>query len=164
VEKRGWDVDKGVREVGGEKIAGLEVREMGVTGCAKNTDRELWRESEDAYAPSVHVTEGGGIGIRVAGLVVVKTPTEWRRLYEESERLREYQRIAHRLWGMLDDVDTFDDMCKSNEEAYRSSVREKVKERFQCFTSDGYKLFLVTSDGVALEPEPEGVERDKVPA
>jgi hypothetical protein len=52
---------------------------------AVNTDRELWREPSippgmEYYAPSIHVTEGGGIGIDVGGLVFVKPLREWHRL------------------------------------------------------------------------------------
>jgi hypothetical protein len=48
--------------------------------CA-NTDRELWRETEgDYYAPSIHVTEHGGIGIKVGGTVVVRPIREWHAL------------------------------------------------------------------------------------
>jgi hypothetical protein len=48
--------------------------------CA-NTDRELWRETEgDYYAPSIHVTEHGGIGINVGGTVVVRPIREWHAL------------------------------------------------------------------------------------
>lgn len=46
-------------------------------GVAENTDRELWRESDDYYAPSIHVTVGGGIGINVGGLVIVRPLREW---------------------------------------------------------------------------------------
>lgn len=45
-----------------------------------NTDRELWRERPgDYYADSIHVTEGGGIGINVGGLVIVRPLREWHR-------------------------------------------------------------------------------------
>lgn len=47
---------------------------------AKNTDRELWRDGEDYYAPSIHVTEQGLIGINVGGTVILKTLEEWHRL------------------------------------------------------------------------------------
>jgi hypothetical protein len=48
--------------------------------CA-NTDRELWRETEgDYYAPSIHVTEHGGIGIDIGGTVVVRPIREWHAL------------------------------------------------------------------------------------
>ncbi len=48
-----------------------------MTDCAQNTDRELWRKVPgDYYSPSIHVTEGGGIGIDIGGFVIVK-PVEW---------------------------------------------------------------------------------------
>lgn len=46
-------------------------------GCAANTDRELWREGDDYYADSIHVTASGGIGINVGGLVIVRPLREW---------------------------------------------------------------------------------------
>ena len=49
--------------------------------AAKNTDRELWRETEgDFYAPSIHVTESGSIGMNVGGSVVVMPIYEWHAL------------------------------------------------------------------------------------
>lgn len=50
-----------------------------------NNDRELWREPSERpgmeyYAPSIHVTERGGIGISVGGLVIVRTLREWHKL------------------------------------------------------------------------------------
>lgn len=55
-------------------------------GQGTSNDRELWREHHpegDAYsyyAPSIHVTEGGGIGINVDGTVHVRTLREWHKL------------------------------------------------------------------------------------
>ena len=47
----------------------------------QNTDRELWRERQgDFYADSIHVTEGGSIGINVGGTVYVLPVQEWHRL------------------------------------------------------------------------------------
>jgi hypothetical protein len=59
-----------------------------------NTDRELWREpaalGQAAYAPSIHVTARGGIGIDVGGDVYVKPLREWHRLaVEEAECVRQ---------------------------------------------------------------------------
>jgi hypothetical protein len=50
------------------------------TKAAKNTDRELWRANDSYYAPSIHVTEGGGIGIQVGGHVIVMPIDDWHRL------------------------------------------------------------------------------------
>ena len=50
------------------------------TACV-NTDRELWREKPGGYyANSIHVTEGGGIGINVGGTVIVRTLAQWHAL------------------------------------------------------------------------------------
>jgi hypothetical protein len=50
-----------------------------------NTDREIWRENEgDAYAPSIHVTKDGGVGINCGGSVYVKPLREWHRLAERD--------------------------------------------------------------------------------
>ena len=49
-------------------------------GPKENTDRELWRRSEDAFAPSIHVTKEGAIGINVGGYVVVKSAEQWHAL------------------------------------------------------------------------------------
>ena len=46
-------------------------------GCI-NTDKELWREVKgDFYAPSIHVTESGGIGINCGGHVIVAPVRSW---------------------------------------------------------------------------------------
>ena len=51
------------------------------TQPAQNTDREIWRErADDYYADSIHVTQGGGIGLDCGGLVIVKPIREWHAL------------------------------------------------------------------------------------
>jgi len=46
-----------------------------------NTDRELWRERpDDYYAPSLFVTEYGGIGMNVGGCVIVMSIEAWHAL------------------------------------------------------------------------------------
>ena len=56
---------------------------MSTSGASKNTDRELWREREgDYYADSIHVTEGGGIGMNCGGFVIVLPIREWHRRAE----------------------------------------------------------------------------------
>ena len=57
---------------------------------SENTDRHLWREVEgDFYSPSIHVTQGGGIGINVGGHVIVKTLRQWHAHDKLVEALRE---------------------------------------------------------------------------
>lgn len=61
-------------------------------GPVANTDRELWREPAEvgleAYAPSIHLTEGGGIGINVGGMVHVMPLRRWHALAEWFGSLR----------------------------------------------------------------------------
>jgi DNA repair exonuclease SbcCD ATPase subunit len=57
---------------------------------AKNTDRELWRETEgDYYSHSIHVTEQGNIGINCGGYVFVKPVAEWHKLAMEEHQVAE---------------------------------------------------------------------------
>ena len=47
------------------------------------------------------------------------------------------------LFGLLDDIDTADDICKSNDEAYRKMVQNIAQRRWKTeITSDGYSLDL----------------------
>ena len=53
--------------------------------AALNTDREIWREREgDYYANSIHVTQGGGIGINVGGLVIVLPLAKWHKFAAQN--------------------------------------------------------------------------------
>ena len=54
------------------------VRSGDLLGCCANTDKEIWRKKPgDYYAPSIHVTEGGGIGMNVGGHVIVAPIERW---------------------------------------------------------------------------------------
>lgn len=47
----------------------------------ENTDREIYRAAPgDAYAPSVHVTASGALGIDVGGHVIVLSLERWHAL------------------------------------------------------------------------------------
>lgn len=65
-----------------------------------NTDKELWREPTDKigseyYANSVHVTEGGEIGINVGGAVIVKPLAEWHEAAIRYDEIVEALSKAH---------------------------------------------------------------------
>ena len=54
----------------------------------------------------------------------------------------EWLRIAvDRLWSIIDDIDTADDMCKENDICFRNYAINKQKERHKVLVSDGYYLF-----------------------
>jgi hypothetical protein len=47
------------------------------------------------------------------------------------------------LWDIIDDIDTFSDMAKSDDKVYRALVERKQKERWKIpITTDGYNLDL----------------------
>lgn len=54
--------------------------------ACQNTDRELFRESVDAFSPSLHDTLGGGLGISVDGSVHVKPLRSWHALAEKEAK------------------------------------------------------------------------------
>ena len=59
--------------------------QAGTTGCATNTDREIWRERPgDYYSDSVHVTEGGSLGINCGGHVIVMPLRYWQHAAKEQ--------------------------------------------------------------------------------
>jgi hypothetical protein len=59
------------------------------------------------------------------------------------------------LWGILDDIDTADDIANGNERLYRNMVRRHHKKRFRLASSDGYSLDWgdVPSDMLPKEEE-----------
>ena len=59
----------------------------------KNTDRELWSASPDAFASSIHVTERGGIGVNVGGTVIVMPIEKWHTLAVDAWRKRPKDRV-----------------------------------------------------------------------
>ena len=59
---------------------------------------------------------------------------------EEIERLKSY---VYKLWQIIDDIDTYGDMAKSNDALFRSLVEKKQKERWKLpITTDGYEIML----------------------
>ena len=52
-----------------------------------------------------------------------------------------WKKAAKDLWAIIDDIDTYSDVCKSNNDSFRHMVEQKQKERFKILESDGYQLF-----------------------
>ncbi len=68
-------------------VSRLATKGMTMFTASKNTARELWREREDDYyAPSLFVTEGGGIGMNIGGIVIVKPIREWFALADPAKQ------------------------------------------------------------------------------
>jgi hypothetical protein len=57
---------------------------MSDDNCAQNTDVVLWREPHDdtpgTWDDKLFVTRQGGIGIDIAGIVIVRPLKEWHAL------------------------------------------------------------------------------------
>ena len=52
------------------------------------------------------------------------------------------RQMADRLWSLLDDIDTADDIAKADDAAYRKMVRNRAQARVAVLEGDGFKLFL----------------------
>lgn len=56
--------------------------------CAKNTDRELYREPDQGngsfYSDSIHVTEYGSIGMNHGGYVIVMPIHRWHYFAKQA--------------------------------------------------------------------------------
>ena len=66
-------------------------------------------------------------------------------LITEIKDATKLQAMVTDLWRLLDDIDTLDDACKSNDESFRNLVRDTQKKRHSVLTSDGYNLHLPDS-------------------
>jgi len=64
----------------------------------------------------------------------------------EVEDVTMLQMMTSHLWSLLDDIDTLDDACKSNDEAFRILTREVQMRRHKTLTSDGYNLYLPSTE------------------
>ena len=53
----------------------------------------------------------------------------------------DWKKAAKELWQIIDDIDTYSDVCKSNNDSFRDMVEQKQKQRFKILESDGYKLY-----------------------
>jgi hypothetical protein len=49
--------------------------------------------------------------------------------------------IIEQLWAIIDDIDTYGDMAKSDDKLYRGMVERRQKDRWKTgITTDGYTL------------------------
>ncbi len=52
--------------------------------------------------------------------------------------------IMEFLWKLLDDIDTMDDMAKSDDSVYRKHVGQIQSKRWEVGTSDGYNVKFIS--------------------
>jgi hypothetical protein len=57
-----------------------------------------------------------------------------------------HEAIIHQLWAIIDDIDTYGDMAKSDDKAFRAMVERRQKDRWKTgITTDGYTLTIPAS-------------------
>ena len=57
-----------------------------------------------------------------------------------------WEQIARDLYDLLDDIDTADDLAKSDDKLYRALVRQAHAKRFKYATTDGYTVDFKVGD------------------
>ena len=67
------------------------------------------------------------------------------KLIHEETNATKLQGMIIDLWQLLDDIDTLDDACRANNEAFRRLTRDCQQKRHKILTSDGYNLYFPDS-------------------
>ena len=52
----------------------------------------------------------------------------------------DYKAISNFLFGLLDDIDTLEDVYKSNLQGFQDGVRKRHRRRFEVADTDGYTV------------------------
>ena len=61
---------------------------------------------------------------------------------EDIKDIDVLQNMVAALWSLLDNIDTIEDIVKSNDKGFREGARKQHLKRHEILTSDGYELFL----------------------
>lgn len=79
----------------------------------------------------------------------------------QTEALKLALEALEKLWGIIDDIDTYGDMAKADEKLYRTLVERRQRQRFEetGISTDGYELHggAITAIKAALEAKDEPV-------
>ena len=77
--------------------------------------------------------------------------------YQEAleQPAQEYDAIIESLWSIIDDIDSYGDVAKSNDKLYRELVEQRQKDRFNTgITTDGYSLNIPSHPASQPAQEP----------
>jgi hypothetical protein len=81
----------------------------------------------------------------------------------KDEALHLALEALEKLWGIIDDIDTYGDMAKADEKLYRTLVERRQRQRFEetGISTDGYELHggAITAIKAALEAKDEPWEQ-----
>ena len=77
-------------------------------------------------------------------LSVTRTKEHYEaQLKAKDEEIERLFGLITSLWQIIDDIDTYGDIAKSNDALFRSLVEKKQKERWKLpITTDGYEIML----------------------
>lgn len=65
------------------------------------------------------------------------------QLQDKDDEIERLFGLIKSLWQIIDDIDTYGDMAKSDDAFFRSLVEKKQKERWKLpITTDGYGIML----------------------
>ena len=65
------------------------------------------------------------------------------QLQNKDDEIERLFGLIKSLWQIIDDIDTYGDMAKSDDAFFRSLVEKKQKERWKLpITTDGYEIML----------------------
>ena len=65
------------------------------------------------------------------------------KLKAKDEEIERHFGLIKSLWKIIDDIDTYGDMAKSDDVLFRSLVEKKQKERWKLpISTDGYSIYL----------------------
>lgn len=58
---------------------------------------------------------------------------------------------AYLLWKLLDDIDTLDDACRSDDKAFRDCVRSVQQKRFEIMPGEEWDALAVQASDTAAK-------------
>lgn len=66
-----------------------------------------------------------------------------KAIREKDEKIDSLYSLVESLWQIVDDIDTYGDMAKSDDKLFRALVEKKQQQRWKLpITTDGYKIFI----------------------
>ena len=135
-------------------IAGFDVTDQ-VMRTVKGVVAEIGKQQE----PTCVVTKTGIITNVTdrplePGLKLFTSPQPTPEEVKDAVR---YRQIIEQLWDIIDDIDTYGDMAKSDDKLFRSLVENRQKDRWKTgITTDGYELNIQAAMAAELGTQGDG--------
>lgn len=86
---------------------------------------------------------GGFLYIEVLNTAITKSIIDYAERYWEADPRRtriEESGALYSLYEIIDDVDTIGDIAGPNDKLYRKMVEQRIKDRFDFCSSDGFTV------------------------